>query len=82
MEYGEAINRSSAEGAFALALQRLREGNATLREAAAEAVARVYCTCVTYGEDAAERALSNIHADLVAEIEKRLRSLIYGEDCH
>ena len=73
MEYGEAINREAAERAFKIAVQLRSVGDADLHRIATRAVASAYCVCVTDGEDAAERSFSSIHAELIDDVERRLR---------
>lgn len=72
MEYADAIGDNTAEQAFTIALDRLSCGSSDLHEIAVEAVRLAYCTCVTDGEDAAERQLSKIHAELISAVEQRL----------
>jgi arginyl-tRNA synthetase len=72
MEYGEAINQAAADTAFRVALRLRAEEGGEPREIAARVVTETYCVCVTEGEDAAERGLSNIHADLIDRLVGRL----------
>jgi hypothetical protein len=76
MEYGDPLNAQAAEKAFEIALQLRAAGTRNIRSAAAEAVARSYCVCVTEGEDAAERRLSNVHAELIDSLARRLRAYL------
>lgn len=76
MEYGEAISSRSAERALQIARAKLARGQRDLRRTASEAVAEAYCCCVVEGEDAAEGHLSPIHANLIDELELRLREWI------
>ena len=73
MEYGEAINDQAVASALRLARRRLAEGRLDLSQIAAETVTQAYCTCVTAGEDAAERVFSRIHRDLIDGLERLLR---------
>lgn len=73
MEYGEAITSRAAEKALLIARRLLPNRQGELRAVAAEAVAQAYCVCVVDGEDAAEGHTSAIHANLIDEIELRLR---------
>jgi len=75
MEYGEAINSDAAGRAFEAAVQMWAKGRDDPHQIAIRAVASAYCTCVTDGEDAAERHLSIIHANLIEEVERRLTKL-------
>lgn len=74
MEYGDAINSESMDVAVDL-VRRFRKERRQLPLAtlAAEAVARAYCVCVTAGEDAAERRLSDVHRKLIADVVDRVR---------
>ena len=76
MEYGEAISSSAAEKAFLIARQHWDSGRRELRTVAAEAVAETYCVCVVDGEDAVEGRISAIHANLIDEIELRLKEYV------
>ena len=76
MEYGEVINSDAASHAFSVAVELWEEGHHNAREIAIRAVASAYCACVTDGEDAAERRLSDIHANLIEEVERRLANLM------
>lgn len=71
MEYGEAISSEVREAALEIAHCKLSARRSDVGEIAIEAVAEVYCVCVTDGEDAAERQLSPIHANLI-EVEAHL----------
>ena len=73
MEYGEAISARAADKAFEIACARLAKRQGGVRQIASEAVAEAYCVCVVDGEDAAEGHLSPIHANLIDQIERRLR---------
>lgn len=75
MEYGEAINSDAAGRAFSVAVALWQQGHEDPHQIAILAVASAYCTCVTDGEDAAERRLSGIHANLIEEVERRLMRL-------
>lgn len=79
MEYAEAINDGAAENALSFALERLAKGRSDYRGIASEAVSLAYCTCVTLGEDSAERQFSSIHRNLIDELELKLRRLL-GEE--
>ena len=72
MEYGEAINPRAAERALAIACRKIAAGAKDLRKVAAEAVAEAYCVCVVAGEDTVEGALSEIHANLIDNLNARL----------
>jgi len=72
VEYGDAIGPDISDRAYRLALRFVAEGKSDLRAAAYLAVARTYCSCVTDAEDAAERHFSEIHRNLVDELEARL----------
>ena len=72
MEYGDAINARAAARAFDIACRKIAEGARDLRQVAAEAVAEAYCVCVVAGEDAVERRLSAIHANLIDNLKMRL----------
>ncbi|HWI77072.1 MAG TPA: hypothetical protein VNS53_08340 [Sphingomicrobium sp.] len=76
MEYGEAISSRAAEQALEIARAKLARGWRDLRQTASEAVAEAYCCCVVQGEDAAEGHLSPIHANLIDQLELRLRDYI------
>jgi hypothetical protein len=76
MEYGEAISSRSAERALEIARAKLARGQRDLRQTASEAVAEAYCCCDVEGEDAAEGHLSPIHANLIDQLELRLREYI------
>lgn len=73
MEYGEAITPETRERAVSIARELLKEDPGSLASIAAEAVARVYCVCVTAGEDAAEHRLSGVHQRLIDAVAQRLR---------
>ena len=75
MEYGEAINSDAAARAFSVAVALWEEGHEDPHQIAILAVASAYCTCVTDGEDAAERRLSAIHANLIEDVERSLTKL-------
>ena len=75
MEYGEAINGDAAARAFEVAVELWAKRRDDPHQIAIRAVASAYCTCVTEGEDAAERRLSAIHANLIEEVERRLTKL-------
>lgn len=76
MEYGDAISSSAADKAFSIARQRLGGGRRELRTVAAEAVVEAYCVCVVDGEDAVEGRVSEIHANLIDEVEIRLKEYV------
>jgi hypothetical protein len=81
MEYGEAISPRAAEKALEIARAKLARGRWDLRQTASEAVAEAYCVCVVEGEDSAEGHLSAIHANLIDQLEHRLRNWIcVGEE--
>ncbi len=74
MEYGDAINSQSFDRAMALALELSeQQPDRPIAELAADAVAHAYCACVTDGEDAAERRLSDVHRSLIEQVMSRLR---------
>lgn len=73
MEYSDAINPTSADKAFAIALEMRAAGAGDLHDIAVRAVATAYCVCVTDGEDAVEQGLSGMHAELIDDVERRLR---------
>lgn len=75
MEYGEAITTGAFEHAVAIARRRRAERHEPLDQVAAEAVAGAYCVCVTEGEDAAERRLSDVHRNLIRHVADRVRAL-------
>ncbi len=75
MEYGEAISDVAARRALETARElQARQSGRSLREVAAEAVARAYCVCVTAGEDAAEHQFSQVHRDLIDDLVERLEA--------
>jgi hypothetical protein len=74
IDYGEAIPPGALERAVSLALKLLAENSGSPGSIAAEAVARIYCVCVTAGEDAAERRVSDVHRSLIEAVTQRLRS--------
>ncbi len=74
MEYGEAITPGTLERAVSLGRKLLAANSGSPRAIAAEAVGRVYCVCVTAGEDAAERRLSDVHRSLIEAVAQRIRS--------
>lgn len=75
MEYGDAINSESLVVAVNIVRRLRNERRQPLATLAAEAVARAYCVCVTDGEDAAERRLSDVHQKLINEVVDRVRLL-------
>ena len=74
MEYGDAINSWTLERAVTLAREHLAKDPSSPTSAAAEAVALSYCVCVTTGEDAAERRLSDLHRKLIEIVADRLEA--------
>ncbi len=74
MEYGEAIFPAALYRAVSLARDLVEKGSRTIESAASEAVARVYCVCVTDGEDAAEGRLSGVHRRLIESVIRGLRA--------
>jgi hypothetical protein len=76
MEYGDAITARASSQAFELARAKVGVGTTDLRSIAAEAVAEAYCVCVVEGEDAVEGHISAVHANLIDEIEARLRKWV------
>jgi hypothetical protein len=75
VEYGEAITDVAARQALEAARELQRShGERSLREVASEAIARVYCVCVTDGEDAAEHRFSQVHKGLIDDVVKRLEA--------
>ncbi|HET9427168.1 MAG TPA: hypothetical protein VFO69_02305 [Allosphingosinicella sp.] len=75
VEYGDAINSLALERAVTLAREHLAKNPSSPTEAAAEAVALAYCVCVTTGEDAAERRLSDVHRELIEIVVERLEAM-------
>lgn len=72
MEYGEAVTPEAFQRAVAIGRAMLRERDAPLSAVAMAAVSQAYCVCVTDGEDAAERRLSDVHRRLVETVAERL----------
>jgi hypothetical protein len=73
MEYGEAVTSDALDRALAIARVLLRDDPDRSAQAVATlAVAQAYCVCVTDGEDAAERQLSEVHQSLIDDVARRL----------
>ena len=68
MEYSDAIDPQTIAIAVRLTRKLGAERAVPVSEVAAEAVSKTFCTCVTDGEDAAERRFSPIHKRLIEEI--------------
>jgi hypothetical protein len=68
MEYGEAVTPEAFDRAVAIGRAMLRKDDTPLGEIALAAVSQAYCVCVTDGEDAAERRLSDVHQRLVETV--------------
>ena len=79
MEYGEAISPEAADLAFRIGRSELSLEARAIHDVAAEAVERAYCVCVVAGEDAVEGSISAVHANLVREVEARLRRWLETE---
>lgn len=75
MEYGDAINSRALERAVTLAQEHLAKNPSSPIAAATEGVALAYCVCVTTGEDAAERRLSDVHRKLIEIVAERLEAM-------
>ena len=72
MEYGEAITSEAFELAVAIGRDLLCSRPGPVRTIAAVAVSRAYCVCVTEGETAAKRRLSELHGRLIDNVAARL----------
>ena len=74
MEYGEAVTSETLEQAVVIgrALLRSEPPSTSAETIAAMAVHQAYCVCVTDGEDAAERQLSEVHQSLIDDVARRL----------
>jgi hypothetical protein len=68
MEYSDTIDTETIAAAVRLTRALGSASTAPLSELAAKAVSQTFCTCVTEGEDAAERQFSAIHARLVEQV--------------
>ena len=73
MEYGDAISPEATERAFRIAPKEMGYGRRDLHQLASEAVTDAYCVCVVAGEDAVEERTSAVHANLIEQVETRLR---------
>ncbi len=72
-EYGEPISQAQVELAVQRALELRRAApERSLDDHVREAVARTICACVLEIEDDVERHLSGTHAEIMAEVRRRV----------
>ncbi len=76
-EYDDPVTNEALEAVVMLTIElHSRRQSAPIDQLATEAVAEVFCTCVTSAADVSARGRAPAHAGLIAEVERRAHTRI------